>query len=101
MRRAALWFGSVALVLASALAAAPVAVQNAEGEVHGYLGLSTRDGRPLADGDLVQFARGERVTSRLILRFRDGSLHDETVVFSQRGRFRLVSDHLVQKGPAF
>jgi hypothetical protein len=41
------------------------------------------------------------VTSRLVFRFRDGSLHDETVVFSQSGSFRLIRDHLVQKGPAF
>ncbi len=33
--------------------------------------------------------------------FKDGSLHDETAVFSERGSFRLVSDHLIQKGPSF
>jgi hypothetical protein len=33
--------------------------------------------------------------------FKDGSLHDETAIFSQRRQFRLLSDHLVQKGPAF
>src|SRR6516165_7700837 len=37
----------------------------------------------------------------MALRFVDGSLQDETVVFSQHGHFRLLSDHLVQKGPAF
>ena len=41
------------------------------------------------------------MTSRLVFRFKDGSLHDETAVFSQRHNFRLLSDHLVQKGPAF
>ncbi|MEO8432362.1 MAG: hypothetical protein ABI592_12695 [Acidobacteriota bacterium] len=41
------------------------------------------------------------MTSRLVLRFRDGSLQDETAVFSQRGHFRLVSDHLIQRGPSF
>jgi len=54
-----------------------------------------------ANGDLIQVARGNRVTSRLVFRFADGSVHDDTVVFSQRQQFRLVSDHLVQKGPAF
>ena len=29
------------------------------------------------------------------------SVHDETAVFSQLHQFRLVSDHLVQKGPTF
>src|SRR6202050_4438193 len=37
----------------------------------------------------------------MILRFKDGSVNEETTVFSQRHNFRLVSDHLVQKGPAF
>jgi hypothetical protein len=41
------------------------------------------------------------VTSRLVFRFRDGSIQDETTVFSQRRSFRLLSDHLVQRGPTF
>src|SRR5207245_3938256 len=44
---------------------------------------------------------GDRVTRRLVCHFKDGSIHDETAVFSQRTRFRLLTDHLVQKGPAF
>lgn len=79
----------------------PVAVRYAEGVVHGFLVMRTIEGATLADGDLIQFARGDRVTSRLVFRFKDGSLQDETVVFSQRRNFRLLSDHLVQKGPAF
>lgn len=78
-----------------------MAVRHTEGVTHGFLVLHTLDGKLLADGDLVQTARGDRVTSRLTFHFRDGSLHEETAVFTQRRRFRLVSDHLVQKGPAF
>jgi hypothetical protein len=59
------------------------------------------DGTAIADGDLIQSARAGRVTSRLTFRFKDGSLHDETAVFTQRRHFRLVSSHLVQKGPTF
>jgi hypothetical protein len=55
----------------------------------------------LANGDLIQRAQGSRVTSRLVFHFKDGSLHDETAVFSQRGNFSLITHHLVQKGPAF
>jgi len=29
------------------------------------------------------------------------TVHDETVVFTQRSQFRVVRDHLVQKGPSF
>jgi hypothetical protein len=82
-------------------APAPVAVRYTEGITHGFLTLRTLEGTPLADGDLIQNARADEVTSRIVLRFRDGSLQDETVVFSQRGHFRLLSDHLVQKGPSF
>jgi hypothetical protein len=91
----------VALLPPGAMSAAPVAVRHTEGLVHGFLVLRTLSGDTLADGDLIQIARGYRVTSRLVFRFKDGSVHDETAVFSQRGNFRLLSDHLVQKGPAF
>jgi hypothetical protein len=78
-----------------------VAVRHTEGLVHGFLSLRTLDGDLLANGELLQQARGQQVTSRLVFHFKDGSLHDETAVFSQRQQFRLVSDHLVQKGPSF
>jgi hypothetical protein len=78
-----------------------IAVARAEGLTHGFLALRTLDGATLADGDQFEIARGSQVTVRLVFHFKDGSLHDETAVYTQRGRFRLVSDHLVQKGPAF
>jgi hypothetical protein len=78
-----------------------VAVRHAEGVLHGFLILKTLDGTPLADGDLIQTSRGDRVTTRLVFHFKDGSIHDETVVYSQRRRFRLITNHLVQKGPTF
>jgi hypothetical protein len=79
----------------------PVTVRYAEGLVHGFLSLRSADGKVIASGDLIQNVRGDRVTSRLVFHFADGSTHDETAVFSQRGRFLLLSDHLVQKGKAF
>jgi hypothetical protein len=33
--------------------------------------------------------------------FKDGSVYDDATTFSQRGAFRLLSDHLVQRGPSF
>jgi hypothetical protein len=76
-------------------------IRHLEGLVHGFLSLRSPEGKILASGDLIQEARAGRVTSRLVFRFLDGSLHDETAVFSQRGHFQLLTDHLVQKGPAF
>jgi len=81
--------------------AEPVRVRFTEGLVHGFLALRTTDGATVADGDLIQVARAGRVTARLVFRFKDGSLRDETAIFTQNGSFRLVSDHLVQKGPTF
>ena len=88
--------------LSGALAWAwPVAVRHKEGLLHGFLVLSTLDGKPLAEGDLVQIPHGDRITSRLTYQFKDGSRQEETAIFSQRENFRLISYHLVQKGPAF
>ena len=89
------------LLQPGAMPAETVAVLHSEGVVHGFLVLRTLAGDTLADGDLIQVARGDRVTSRLVFHFKDGSVHDETAVVSQRRNFRLLTDHLVQKGPAF
>jgi hypothetical protein len=89
------------LLLAQTLQADPVTVRHREGLVHGFLALRTLAGETLAGGDLLQTSRGNVVTSRLVFHFKDGSLHDETAVFSQNGSFRLLSYRLVQKGPSF
>jgi hypothetical protein len=91
----------IALMWAGAPSAEPVLVRHVEGLVHGFLSLRSAEGTLLANGDLIQGARGNTVTSRLVFHFKDGSLSDETAVFSQRGHFRLISDHVVQQGPAF
>jgi hypothetical protein len=91
----------VVLLWTPASSAEPIVVRHVEGLVHGFLSLRSPEGGVLASGDLIQDARGDRVTSRLVFHFKDGSLNDETAVFSQRGHFTLLSDHLVQKGPAF
>ncbi len=91
----------LALLYAPGLVNGQIAVQHKEGLVHGFLVLRTLEGETVADGELLQNARGDLVTSRLIFHFKDGSLHDDTAVFSERGHFRLISEHLVQKGPAF
>jgi hypothetical protein len=100
-RFAVVALASMALTWSSAPSAEPVGVRYVEGLVHGFLSLRSPEGQVLANGDLIQRARGDRVSSRLVFHFRDGSLSDETAVFSQRGHFSLISDHLVQRGPAF
>lgn len=80
--------------------AAPVAVRFAEAAARGFL--IVRDaGAVVAKGELIQAVRGDALESRLTFRFADQSLSDETVVFSQRSVFRLLSYRLVQRGPSF
>jgi len=79
----------------------PVAVRYHEGVTHGFLTLRSTAGDPLAEGDLLQAVRAEGVESRLVFRFRDGSLYDETVVYSQSKVFTLLSYRLQQRGPSF
>jgi hypothetical protein len=81
--------------------AEPIPVRHVEGTVHGFLALRSKEGRALAVGDIFQVVRGDKVTSRLLFRFKDGSVDDETAVFSQRGNLQLITDHHVQKGPSF
>ena len=95
------WLAAAVLLGSWPATADTVVVREPEGLVHGFLELSALDGKTLADGDLLQTSRGGRVTSRLLFRFRDGSVYDETSIYTQKGRFRLVSNHMLQKGPAF
>jgi hypothetical protein len=89
------------VLTSSVQAQAAVEVRFKEGLVRGFVVLQTLDGDTIAHGDLAQVARDESVTSHLILNFKDGSIYDETVDFSQRGHFEVLNYHLVQKGPVF
>jgi hypothetical protein len=89
------------LLAAAQMSADPVPVRRTQGTFHGFLVLKTLEGDTLAAGDLIQVAHGNRVTSRLTYHFRDGSLDDETTVFTQRKVFQLISNHHIQRGPSF
>ena len=89
------------LLAALPLEAAPVRVRFPEATTRGFLAIRAPDGRRIGHGELTQKTKGEEVESRLELRFDDGSVHDETTTFSQRGVFRLEASRLVQRGPSF
>src|SRR5947207_2201662 len=97
-----------ALTLAFAVAAAapaaaePIAVRYTEGVTRGFPVLRSLGGEKLAQGELTQVARaGDMAESRLVFRFKDGSLYDERVTFSQKDVFTLLSYHIVQQRPPF
>jgi hypothetical protein len=87
--------------MACPLLADQVQVRHAEGRIHGFLALRDLDGSLLATGGLTQLAAGNRVTTQLRFHFKDGSVHEETTVFSQRRTFQLLRYQLVQKGKTF
>ncbi len=72
-----------------------------EGSLHGFLVLQTLDGKTIAEGDLIETAKAAVVKVQMVFHFHDGSYYEETSEFSQRGQFRLLRNHLVQKGPSF
>jgi hypothetical protein len=80
---------------------APVPVRFVEGVTHGFLILRTINGVLIASGDLLQFVRRREVESRMVFHFKDGSVYDETVVFTQERVFAMRSYRLEQRGPIF
>ncbi len=102
--------GSLLLVLAplsllllgsGSAGAAPVRVRFAEGVAHGFLAVHSTKGQLLASGDLLQVAKGGEVESHIAFHFKDGSLLEESVVFTQDHVFALRSYHIVEHGPTF
>lgn len=96
------WVLATMLLSPHHLGADAIPVHFLEGAMHGFLVLRTFDGALVASGDLIQKGRGDgEVESRMVFRFEDGSIFDETVVYSQQTVFTLQSYRLVQHGPAF
>jgi hypothetical protein len=81
--------------------AEPVPVRHVQGYLHGYVVVKDLDDKIRASGDVTQIPGADRVTTMLSLRFKDGSLYQETSVFSQRRVYQLLTYKLVQKGPSF
>jgi hypothetical protein len=90
-----------AILWAQFAVAEPIAVRFVEGVSHGFLTLRTVDAAQIASGDLLQFARRGEIESRMVFRFKDGSVLDETVVFTQQRVFLMKSYRLSQRGPVF
>jgi hypothetical protein len=76
-------------------------VRYVQGTFHGFLELRSEAGRIVASGDSLQIIHGDRITSETLFKFKDGSIDDETTIYSQHRTFHLISDHHIQKGPSF
>ena len=90
-----------AMLWSSRLAAATIPVRFAEGATHGFLMLRSMDGALMAEGDLLQIARDGKVEKRMVFQFKDGSVFEESVVFTQQLVYTMRSYRLLQRGPAF
>jgi hypothetical protein len=92
----------IALLVYSPADAAPVPVRFSEGVAHGYLLVHSLGGETIGQGELTQVVKeGDLVESQLVINFKDGSLYDEKVAFSQQRVFTMIRYHLIQRGPSF
>src|SRR6476646_2091143 len=72
-----------AVALPETAAGDVVRTRHAEGTAHGVLVLTNTADEPLAYGELIQWEEGGgSITSRFLIRFKDGSVYDEVVRFS-------------------
>lgn len=78
-----------------------VPVRQVGGTIHGFLEMRSADGRVVASGDITRVVHGDRIRSRTVFHFKDGSIDDETAVFSQRRVLQLISYRHIQKGASF
>jgi hypothetical protein len=69
--------------------------------VRGFLIMNDAKGTRIASGDFLQVQRGGEVKTRVLFQFKDGSVHDETAIFTQDKTFVLQKYHLIQKGASF
>ena len=80
-----------------------IPVRHTEGDTFGFLVLRDTSGKTLAYGELKEVVQqgDDLVMEDLRFVFKDGSSYREITKFTQKGRLHLVSDQVVQKGPAF
>lgn len=92
----------IAALVCTPVNAAPIAVKFPEGMTHGFLLVRSLAGEILGQGEMIQTLKeDDLIENQLVFRFKDGSLHDEKVAFSQQRVFTMISYRLVQRGPSF
>ena len=101
-------FRTLRLIATAVLFLAPFATLNAQiavkhpvGGLHGFLTIKSQSGNKIGWGEFDEAAQGDTCTIHLTYHFVDGSVDEQTTVFTQRDNFKLVSDHRVQRGKFF
>ena len=90
-----------AITLGTAAPAETISVKHIQLPMHRFMVARSEAGKVIASGEFTQVVQGDEVTMRMIYRFVDGSIDDETTTYRQQGTFRLVRNHHIQKGPFF
>ncbi len=91
----------IIITWATALPAELIAVRHVQRPMHRFMVARSEDGRTIASGEFSQVVEGDEVTMRMIYRFVDGSIDDETTTYRQQSTFRLLRNHHTQRGPFF
>lgn len=97
----AFWLAVALIATQAPVFADPVPVQHVEGTLHGFLVVRNAAGRVIAAGDYEQTIEGDHVSAHALFQFKDGSVNEESAEYSQKGEFRLIRYHQIQKGPSF
>ncbi len=71
------------------------------GSEHGFVILRDAAGAILASGEVTQVPSKHQITLHVVFHFRDGSIDDETTLYSQGETIRLISDRHIQRGKSF
>ena len=91
----------LAITLGTAAPAEQIPVKHIQRPMHRFMVARSEAGKIIASGEFTQVVQGDEVTMRMIYRFVDGSIDDETTTYRQQGTFRLVRNHHIEKGPFF
>jgi hypothetical protein len=91
----------LAITLGAAAPAEQISVKHIQRPMHRFMVARSETGKIIASDEFSQAVQGDEVTMRLTYQFVDGSIDDETTTYGQRGTFRLIRNHHIQKGPLF
>jgi hypothetical protein len=78
-----------------------ISVKHIQRPMHRFMVARSETGKTIASGEFSQVVQGDEVMMRLTYHFVDGSIDDETTTYRQKGTFKLVRNHHIQKGPFF
>jgi hypothetical protein len=92
----------VAMPAVRSMRSEEIPVKYREGTTHAFLILRSTNKTDIGSGELTELPAGDdRVSVKFTLHFKDGSIYEESSTFSQGGTLRLLTYHLLEKGPTF